>query len=336
MNEKQRQFRATGLAIYVVAAALVLMRILSYFVSLAMLHSTMAEWKQELILDACFTIPLQVGVLFFATLLIYKFTLKKSVKEVLELSNYTKPQGKKIALAVLMGFCVYLGTMGVSAIWRAIISMFGYTSSSSASVMPSRFNFGLMFVSLLLTAVLPAICEEFATRGILSRTLDNSFSETKTIVLGGLAFGLFHQYIEQFFYTFVFGMLLTFIVIRTRCIWYGMIVHFINNAISVYMQYAQAYDFALGGGFDDMIDRVTQSNFGVGLIYLVFAAGLIASILLAKAIAGKKKQVTDAQGNIAYGKVVYVPTKWDKIWFGGAITISVLVTIFTFVFGFLR
>ncbi len=319
---------------FVIGAALLVMRIAAYGISLLMAKSGLADWKQELILDICFTLPVQVGVLFIATLFIYRLGLKKSVKEIFTLSGFKRPEGKKIALSFLMGFCVYIGTLGVSAVWRAIIEIIGYTSSSSAAILPDKFNFGLFLLSLFLTAVLPAFCEEFAVRGVFTKTLDGSFSDKTAIILGGLAFGLFHQYVEQFVYTMLFGMLITYIVLRTGCIWYGVVVHFVNNGISVYLSYALKYDFAVGGNFNELISKAATGNVGVILVYAVFVLGATLSVLLAKTIAPKKKPAFDSNGLRVYGKSIYKATKRDNVWFVGAIVLSALTTVFTFMFGF--
>jgi len=334
MNEKQRQYRTTGLVMFLIGGALLVMRILAYVLANAISNTNLAYWKQEIILDVCFTIPVQVGCLFLLTLLIYKIGLKKKAKEIFTLSGFARPQGKKIALAVLLGFCAYFATIGVSAIWQAILEVVGYTSSSSGMILPEKFNFALFLLSLILTAVLPAFCEEFAMRGVFVKTLDNSFADKTAIIIGGLAFGLFHQYIEQFVYTMLFGMLITYIAMRTGNIWYGVIIHFVNNGLSVFMSYAVQYDFAIGGNFNEIISRVASTNGGVLMVYGFFAVMAVISVILAKAIAKQKKKV-DESGNLVLGKLVYKATKRDNICYIGAIVLAALTTVFTFMFGFI-
>jgi len=335
MEQKEPQYKTTGITMFLIGASLLIMRIIAYAISRSMANSSLAEWKQELVLDACFTIPSQVIFLFLATLLIYKVGLKKSVKEVFDLSGFKKPEWKKVGLSVLLGFTVYVGTLGVSAVWQTMLEIVGYTSSSADSILPDKFNFLVLVSSLILTAVLPAFCEEFAMRGIFAKTLDNSFSDRTVIILGGVAFGLFHQYIEQVVYTALFGMLVIYIAIRTGCIWYGIIIHFINNGISVYLSYAMKYDFIIGGNFDSLLQKASQSNAGIIMVYGIFAIAILLSIMIAKIIAPKKGPRLDVNGNRLYGKVVYKPPKKDNVWYIGAIAMSVLTTLFTFMFGYL-
>lgn len=336
MEERQRQYKVVGVTMFVVASLLLWMRVLVSFISRAIAKTSLAEWAQELLTDLLFTVPLQAGVLFLLVFFIYKKGLKKSGKEIFSLSGFKKPEGKKVVLAVLMGIFGYFATIGVSAVWSSIIEILDYKSSSSGMILPDKFNFGVMIVSLFTTAVLPAFCEEFAMRGMLTKTLDNSFSDKAVVVLGGIAFGLFHQYIEQVVYTALFGMLITYVMLRTGCIWYGVIVHFVNNGLSVYLSFASKYDFAIGPQLFEVIDRVATSNAGVLLVYAFFGLAAIVTYALARAIAPRKKRAYDQNGKPVLGKLVYQPCKKDNIWYIGAMVMTGLVTVFTFFFGYLQ
>ena len=336
MEEKQKQYKVVGIAMFVVASLLLWMRVLVGFISREIAKTSLAEWAQELLTDLLFTVPLQVGVLFLLVFFIYKKGLKKSAREIFSTSGFKKPEGKKVVLAVLIGIFGYFATVGISAVWSAIIETLGYKSSSSAMILPDEFNIGVFLLSMFITAVLPAFCEEFAMRGMFTKTLDNSFSDKTVIILGGIAFGLFHQYIEQLLYTALFGMLITYIMLRTGCIWYGVIIHFVNNGISVFLSFASKYNFIIGPQIFEIIGRVATSNAGVLLVYAFFGVMAIVTYLLARALAPRKKRAYDANGNMILGKLIYQPCKKDNIWYIGAIVMTALVTVFTFLFGYLQ
>lgn len=85
---------------------------------------------------------------------------------------------------------------------------------------------------LLLVALTPAICEEILFRGILLSGIRGRVSFMTTVMVNGLIFGAFHvpgATVIRFLPTAILGMLLTWVVIRSRSIWTGMLMHLINN-----------------------------------------------------------------------------------------------------------
>jgi membrane protease YdiL (CAAX protease family) len=78
----------------------------------------------------------------------------------------------------------------------------------------------------------PAISEEVLFRGVFLAGTRKSLGTGATIVLNGIVFGLFHvpaATVFRFLPTAILGMLLTWVVLRTRSIWTGMLMHLLNN-----------------------------------------------------------------------------------------------------------
>jgi sodium transport system permease protein len=85
---------------------------------------------------------------------------------------------------------------------------------------------------LALVALTPAICEEFLFRGVLLAGTRRHLSPLKVILLNGLIFGAFHvpsATIYRLLPSATLGILLAWVVLRTRSIWPGMLMHFVNN-----------------------------------------------------------------------------------------------------------
>ena len=85
---------------------------------------------------------------------------------------------------------------------------------------------------LVLVALTPAICEEFLFRGVLLAGTRRHLTPIKVILLNGVIFGLFHvpsATVFRLLPSAILGMLLAWVVLRTRSIWPGMLMHFINN-----------------------------------------------------------------------------------------------------------
>lgn len=333
MTERQRQYRVTGFVMFGVATATLLMRIISYFVSSA-LPASMNEATADLVMDLIFTVPLQIGFLFVMPLLLYKFGLKKTYKETFAFSSFKKINVLQILLSVLLGIISLFATIGISSVWQSILILFGFTPYSSGSTLPATFNFGWMLLAIFLTGILPGFCEEFTNRGGFLTTLRGSFGERQAIVLCGVAFGLFHQNIVQFFYPMIFGMIAAYLVLKTGSIIPAMIVHFMSNSTSVFLDYADTYGWKFGGGFYDGLNNLMSNQNTLFIVLILFVLSVMLMLFLAKFIpqVGKKKAAAAAKP-VSPVHILYRPTLRDNVWFIAAIAATGLSTIFTWMFG---
>lgn len=87
---------------------------------------------------------------------------------------------------------------------------------------------------VLLVGVLPALCEELFFRGFLLSGFDAGFRgrgrAVRAILVSAVCFALFHIFPEKWFTTFVIGVTLAWIAVRTGSIWPGVVAHAMNNA----------------------------------------------------------------------------------------------------------
>src|SRR5204863_5716372 len=86
---------------------------------------------------------------------------------------------------------------------------------------------------LLYIAVLPAICEELAFRGILLSGLRRKVRPAALVIGIGVIFGLFHMTLYRIAPTAALGMVLTAIALMTGSVFPGMLLHAGNNALGV-------------------------------------------------------------------------------------------------------
>lgn len=87
---------------------------------------------------------------------------------------------------------------------------------------------------ILTVAIAPAIFEELVLRGIIMDAYRGQTLYT-VILMNGLLFGLFHMNLNQFVYTFFIGTILSLSVYYTNSIYAGMVIHFVNNFLSIYV-----------------------------------------------------------------------------------------------------
>ena len=93
-----------------------------------------------------------------------------------------------------------------------------------------------LILALILAAVIPAIVEELIFRGIIFQGL-RKYGPVKAILLTSFLFALIHLSAQQFVFPFLFSIVLCYVVLKTNSILASMIIHFVSNAISLFMMY---------------------------------------------------------------------------------------------------
>ena len=119
----------------------------------------------------------------------------------------------------------------------------------------------------IMIAFLPAIFEEWAFRGVLLRAL-LPYGQTFALVVSSVIFGLMHVNPPQAAFATCFGIVAGFIYIKTGSIWYGALIHLLNNAYTVFT----AYTLQFKGSENPLV--IVESTFVFGAI-ACFIVGLI-------------------------------------------------------------
>ena len=114
-----------------------------------------------------------------------------------------------------------------------IVSVFDYATFSEQVLWEQDVSTNYQIVLMFFTvAVVPAFVEEFLFRGlVLSNLLP--YGRTTAIFASALLFGVMHQNVEQLLYATVAGLVLGFLYVKTKSIWICILLHFVNNFISV-------------------------------------------------------------------------------------------------------
>lgn len=285
----------------------------------------------ELISSVVFALPVQLVFFLAVPFCIYKFYGKRTVRETLAYSSLGK-FSPWFLLAVPIGIAVYFMTVSVSSAWTNILRLTGYTVPAGSPDKPATFNGGMFALEVLLTAALPAVCEEFCIRGGLLTEARGKTQKLTVVILFGIIFGLFHQNIRQVFYTSLFGAFAAYIVIETDSLYPAMLMHFTNNFLSVYLDYAADYGF-FGGGIFGMLGSMPPWVVAVMLIVTVlFAAALTVLMLF---FAGKREQAPQKSAELPCaacgGTAASVRDYALAIAVG---VVAALTTLFTYIWGF--
>lgn len=222
--------------------------------------------------DILLNIVIQIIILFCISIFIFSFLTKNKIKDTFKFYGYKKISLKAILISVGIGIIVYFLNIFVATFFNVLLALFGYNSVSSSTTI-SSYPFWLFLINVFITAVLPGICEETAHRGMLLKGL-SGHGQTRALIISSLLFGFMHMNIEQFFYATLIGLLVGYIAIICDSIYPAIIVHFMNNAISVFAGYSSFNNL----GFEKIIgafNTVIQTNFILGfLIIIMFIIGL--------------------------------------------------------------
>ena len=252
------------------------------FVAVRILFSLDVIKLPNLASDYIGSILIQVVIMFALPLMLYMFLFKKKPKETFKDFKYNKINFKAVLISIAIGVCVYIVTMFVGAIFSYILALFGYSVSSSGT--GEIGTWGGFLSSILLVAILPAICEETAHRGLLMKGFSD-LGATRTIIYSGLLFGLMHLNISQFFYATIVGCFLVVLVMSSGSIIPAMIVHFMNNLLSVYFSYAQDLNLPLKNAYSWFYGLISN----MGILSILMVVGIVAVcvfliVLLTKAL----------------------------------------------------
>lgn len=159
-----------------------------------------------------------------------------SLKQIGKDVGWQKMPLKNIFLCFVLGVCLYLLNIFVASIFGNILRSFGYQFNTSDNAFS---GYSGLIISLVLTAVLPAVCEEFLHRGVLLNGMMRQFGVRKAILWSSLLFGLMHMNVGQFFYATVLGWFMAVTALSASSLWGSMIVHFTNNALATYFSFAE-------------------------------------------------------------------------------------------------
>ncbi|MBE7075168.1 MAG: CPBP family intramembrane metalloprotease [Clostridiales bacterium] len=310
MEKKRSIFFDTSLIYFLVIVCFIGIRIFSNLVSISEPVS------------AVLNVIIQVGLMLALPFFMYKFLRKKKTSEVFKEFNVKPINTKAILLSVLIGILVYFLTLAVASFFNIIIYGVGYDPSfGMASTSSDSYPLVQFLLDIVVTAILPGICEEFCHRGLLVNGY-KQLNIKKTILLVGILFGLMHLNIEQFFYASVIGMFLTFLVYVSGSIIPAMIIHFMNNFLGLYFTFASYNNLPFGDFATNLANALQTSNaflafmaiIFVVIIFLALLAFLVFmlmkqtrvkqfELLAKKAIAKKERERLFAQFNLDANKI---------------------------------
>ena len=177
-----------------------------------------------------------------------------------------------LAIPAGLGFCMIANR--VSSVIIMIMSMFGLELSSPDIPMPN----GLlgMTASFFRVVAVAAIIEELCFRGFVMQNL-RKFGDWFAIVVSAFVFGMMHCNLIQAPFALIAGIALGYLSVKTNSLWTGIVIHALNNFLSLAVSYLMNY-----------IDETAA-----GLIYSGIMSVLTVVGLICFAVFYKKQRATE-------------------------------------------
>lgn len=174
----------------------------------------------------------------FLSLLLFTFPFILSViisgKTISETVILSKPKKNSLLPYLLLGFSFCIFSNVAVSYAGGLFESFGVDYSVDFGENPTGL-FGIL-LSIIAVSIVPALIEEFAFRGVVVGVL-LPFGESFAVFSSALLFGIMHGNFEQMPFAILVGIVLGFVRIKTGSLWATIILHFLNNFISICIDY---------------------------------------------------------------------------------------------------
>lgn len=177
-------------------------------------------------------------------------------------SVYLKADSKKtfnLSLPVpkhlLAGLCLWMGAFMTANLAGQLLLHYIPMNTEQLTALEGILMGDSLWITLVVVAVLPAICEELFFRGFLIFSLKGSMKTTAVIVISGILFGIVHLDFIRLLPTTILGMAFGYAVLKSGSILVPLLMHLLNNGTAVLVHfypqagaYMQTMLEVMGGG----------------------------------------------------------------------------------------
>ena len=192
-----------------------------------------------------------------------------------------KTSAGTIVIAVLMSVVGFFSVNFMQNAWIWFITKLGGTVLIPD--LPELNTVWLMLCGVFAIAVTAGLFEELVFRGGLIRSLTGRVSEKKMLVIVSVMFMLMHGSVLALPHTFILGLVMGWMALRSGSIWPSIIYHFTNNALAVFLSFvAEKYLDTLGADnalvADQDFSLIPPSTIAIYLLVFVIGMGILVAL----------------------------------------------------------
>lgn len=213
LNLNRRVFSRVGFALLVMVAMTVILQLVGYRIFVREMDN---EWLRYTLT----VFPQYIAAMPLAALIMRKTPVQSVAPKKLKAGQFM----------IVMMICftiMYAGNLAGNIV-NLVIAMF--TQSSMTNLIQELIAGSSVWVNLVFVTLLAPVMEELFFRRLLIPKL-LPYGEKPAVILSGLAFGLIHGNLTQFFYAFGLGIAFGYIFVKTGKVIYTIILHMIINFI---------------------------------------------------------------------------------------------------------
>lgn len=176
---------------------------------------------------------------------------------------YKKTHPKYWIVALLLTFGLLFGLNELNNLFISFLEKFGY--QSPGMTLPGNEWYHLLAWTVI-ACILPAFFEESVFRGYFLEGL-KGFSTPFIVLIGGLAFSLFHQNPQQTPYQFVCGAVYFLLALKSSSLLPCIAMHFANNFIIILLNF---FSVSISKTGNVILTILGLACLVLGLVYLIF------------------------------------------------------------------
>ncbi|MEJ7737809.1 MAG: type II CAAX endopeptidase family protein [Chitinophagaceae bacterium] len=194
------------------------LRLLTIFYMADLVVCTVANFNNQF--TGLYWLLITESVLAVLTL-VFMLIVWKEVKPLFQWKSFSLPKVLVYMIAaILFGIAV---NVLVKWLNRSIFDQEVYYYRSFRHLPYPKFSM------VMLIAILPAIFEELAYRGIILQGLFKLVLERQAILIAAFLFAIIHMSLISFFWLLPFAIWLGNVRLKENTIWYGVLIHFFFN-----------------------------------------------------------------------------------------------------------
>lgn len=188
---------------------------------------------------------------------------------------------------IFAAICVFAGGFCINLLLSNVLSAF---MKESAENLQTTFDYLLeqpFVLIVFVMSVMPAVGEELMFRGFTFGTLKEKNKPVVAMLITSIIFGCYHFSLVKLIPTGFLGFLLAMLVYRTGSIFTGMLMHFLNNFVSLFVS---KYEEQLVAKYPDFMDLSFGLGQNVNLI-LMMVIGVVFLVVGFMLTSGSKKKL---------------------------------------------